>query len=240
MTRHALVTGGGTGLGLAITRRLVTDGMTVTIAGRRQEVLDDAAAALGPAVTTHAADVTDPASVSRLADALPDRVDVLVLNAGGTAPTTGDSLAALAEDWTTDFRLNVLSAVLVTEALLARLPRPGGRIVAMSSVAALRGAGSYGAAKGALNVWVTDLAARLAPDGITANAVAPGFIPETGFWDGRRSPEIVESRLARIPMGRSGSPDEVAALVGHLASVEAGFTTGQVIGIHGGTVLARL
>jgi len=240
MTRHALVTGGGTGLGLAITRRLVTDGMTVTIAGRRQEVLDDAAAALGPAVTTHAADVTDPASVSRLADALPDRVDVLVLNAGGTAPTTGDSLAALAEDWTTDFRLNVLSAVLVTEALLARLPRPGGRIVAMSSVAALRGAGSYGAAKGALNVWVTDMAARLAPDGITANAVAPGFIPETGFWDGRRSPEIVESRLARIPMGRSGSPDEVAALVGHLASVEAGFTTGQVIGIHGGTVLARL
>ena len=240
MTRHALVTGGGTGLGLAITRRLVTDGMTVTIAGRRQEVLDEAAAALGPAVTTHAADVTDPHAVAGLADALPDRVDVLVLNAGGTAPTTGESLAAVADDWTTDFRLNVLSAVLVTEALLPRLPRPGGRVVAMSSVAALRGAGSYGAAKGALNVWVTDLAGRLAADGITANAVAPGFIPETGFWDGRRSPEIVESRLARIPMGRSGSPDEVAALVGHLASVEAGFTTGQVIGIHGGTVLARL
>jgi 3-oxoacyl-[acyl-carrier protein] reductase len=240
MTRHALVTGGGTGLGLAITRRLVTDGMTVTIAGRRQEVLDEAAAALGPAVTTHAADVTDPHAVAGLADALPDRVDVLVLNAGGTAPTTGESLAAVADDWTTDFRLNVLSAVLVTEALLPRLPRPGGRVVAMSSVAALRGAGSYGAAKGALNVWVTDLAGRLASDGITANAVAPGFIPETGFWDGRRSPEIVESRLARIPMGRSGSPDEVAALVGHLVSVEAGFTTGQVIGIHGGTVLARL
>jgi 3-oxoacyl-[acyl-carrier protein] reductase len=240
MTRHALVTGGGTGLGLAITRRLVTDGMTVTIAGRRQDVLDAAAAELGPSVTTHAADVTDPAAVARLAEALPDRVDVLVLNAGGTAPTTGESLAALADDWTTDFRLNVLSAVLVTEALLPRLPRPGGRIVAMSSVAALRGAGSYGAAKGALNVWVTDLAARLAPDGITANAVAPGFIPETGFWDGRRSPEIVEGRLARIPMGRSGTPDEVAALVGHLASTDAGFTTGQVIGIHGGTVLARL
>ncbi len=240
MTRHALVTGGGTGLGLAITRRLVTDGMTVTIAGRRQDVLDAAAAELGPSVTTHAADVTDPDAVARLADALPDRVDVLVLNAGGTAPTTGESLAALADDWTTDFRLNVLSAVLVTEALLPRLPRPGGRIVAMSSVAALRGAGSYGAAKGALNVWVTDLAARLAPDGITANAVAPGFIPETGFWDGRRSPEIVEGRLARIPMGRSGTPDEVAALVGHLASTDAGFTTGQVIGIHGGTVLARL
>ena len=125
MTRHALVTGGGTGLGLAITRRLVTDGLTVTIAGRRQDVLDSAADELGPAVTTHAADVTDPEAVAGLADALPDHVDVLVLNAGGTAPSTGDSLAALADDWTTDFRSNVLSAVLVTEALLPRLPRPG-------------------------------------------------------------------------------------------------------------------
>ena len=240
MTRHALVTGGGTGLGLAITRRLVADGMTVTIVGRRQAVLDDAAAELGTSVTTHAADVTDPEAVAALADAVPGPVDVLVHNAGGNAPTSGDSLASLADDWVADYRLNVVSAVLVTEAFLPRLPRPGGRIVAVSSVAALRGAGSYGAAKGALNVWVTDLAGRLAPDGITANAIAPGFIPETGFWDGRRTPEIVQGRLARIPMGRSGTPDEIAALVGHLASPEAGFTTGQVIGIHGGTVLARL
>ena len=240
MTRHALVTGGGTGLGLAITRRLVGDGLSVTIVGRRRSVLDDAAAELGPSVTTHVADVTDPDAVASLADALPERLDVLVHNAGGNAPTSGDSLTSLADDWVADYRLNVVSAVLVTEVCLPRLSRPGGRIVAVSSVAALRGAGSYGAAKGALNVWVTDLAGRLAGDGITVNAVAPGFVPETGFWDGRRSPEIVESRLARIPMGRSGTPDEIAALVGHLASSEAGFTTGQVIGIHGGTVLARL
>ncbi len=240
MTRHALVTGGGTGLGLAITRRLVADGLTVTIVGRRQSVLDDAASALGPSVTTHAADVTDPDAVTALAEAVTGQVDVLVHNAGGTTKSSGDSPAALADDWVADYRLNVVSAVLVTEAFLPRLPRPGGRIIAVSSVAALRGAGSYGAAKGALNVWVTDLAGRLAADGITANAVAPGFVPETGFWDGRRTPEIVEGRLARIPMGRSGSPDEIAALVSHLASTEAGFTTGQVIGIHGGTVLARL
>jgi 3-oxoacyl-[acyl-carrier protein] reductase len=240
MTRHALVTGGGTGLGLAITRRLVADGLAVTIVGRRADVLARVADELGDPVSICPADLTDPEAVARLADRMPDRLDVMVHNAGGTSPTTGHTLADIANDWIADYRLNVVSAVLVHAALQDRLARPGGRIIVMSSVAALRGSGSYGAAKGALNVWVTDLAASLAPEGITVNAVAPGFIPDTGFWDDRRTPELVEQRSARIPMGRPGTPEEVAALVAHLASEQAGFTTGQVIGIHGGTVLARL
>lgn len=245
MTRTAVVTGGGTGLGRAIAARLAADGLAVSIVGRRAETLEAAAKQINGAVgadrvTYVVADCADPGDVRALADACPDRLDVLVLNAGGFTPASGDDLKSLADEWAADYRLNVLTAVLPVEALLPRLARPGGRIVAMSSISGLRGHGSYGAAKGAINTWITGLAAEIAADGITANAVAPGFVPDTEFWDSRRSPELIEERTSRIPVGRPGTPEEVAALVAHLTSSEAGFTTGQVVGIHGGALLARL
>lgn len=142
--------------------------------------------------------------------------------------------------WIEEFRLNVLTTVLLGEALLPAMPRPGGRIVAMSSVAALRGAGSYGAAKAAINSWVTGTAAAVAADGIAVNAVAPGFVPDTEFWAGRLDDAEFQRRLARVPMGRPGTVEEIAAAVAYLASPDAGWTTGQVLGVHGGAVLARL
>ena len=234
--RTAVVTGGGTGIGRAVARRLAADGDDVVIVGRRREVLEETAAG---AMRVEVADLRDPAEVAALAERL-GAVDVLVLNAGGSLEPRDGSLAATADLWLDEFRLNVLTTVLLGEALLPAMPRPGGRIIAMSSVAALRGAGSYGAAKAAINSWVTGTAARVAADGIAVNAVAPGFVPDTEFWAGRLDDAEYARRLARVPMGRPGTVEEVAAAVAYLASPDGGWTTGQVLGVHGGAVLARL
>jgi 3-oxoacyl-[acyl-carrier protein] reductase len=246
VARHAVVSGGGTGIGKAVARRLAADGARVTILGRRAGSLARAALEINDAtgadrVSTLAADLVDPAQVADAAAEIraAGAVDVLVLNAGGNFGGDASSLEELAEAWRRDFEGNVLTAVLLTEALLPDLPRPGGRIVAISSVAALRGAGSYGAAKAAMHGWVLSLATQLGPDGITVNAVAPGFIPDTGFWEGRLTDAIVASRVDVTPVGRPGTPEEVAEAVAYLASEQAGFTTGQILQVNGGMVLGR-
>jgi 3-oxoacyl-[acyl-carrier protein] reductase len=244
--KRAIVSGGGTGIGRACARRLASDGFEVVILGRRidvltqtaKEVSDDVGAA---SVTAEPCDLEDPKAVGALAERLGEgpTIDVLVNNAGGVSLDATESLEELATGWRRDFDNNVLTAVLLTEALLPRITRPGGRIVAMSSVAAFRGAGSYGAAKAAINAWVYGMSAALAGDGITVNAVAPGFVPDTEFWDSRRSDDLIASRSEGIPIGRPGTPDEVAEAVAYFASPGAGWTTGQIMHVNGGTVLGR-
>ncbi|BDZ58185.1 SDR family NAD(P)-dependent oxidoreductase [Barrientosiimonas endolithica] len=248
MTRRIVITGGGTGIGRAVATRLLAEEPDLVLVGRRDSVLQEAAGELRALdetaqVTTLTCDLTDPDQVQRLSDTLHDgpQIDVFVANAGGNYGLGAGTLEEVAAAWRRDFDGNVLSAVLPVHALLDHVSRPGGRIVAMSSIAALRGSGAYGAAKAALNAWALSLANDVAPDGITVNAVAPGFVPDTEFWRDRiaADPAIVEDRTAPIPMGRPGTPDEVAEAVAYFASPDAGWTTGQILQVNGGTLLGR-
>jgi NAD(P)-dependent dehydrogenase (short-subunit alcohol dehydrogenase family) len=168
--RFVVVSGGGTGIGRATARAFAKSGDRVAILGRRGDVLERAAAELGAVAIQ--ADLTDPAQVETAVASLPEVVDVLVNNAGGVPEidVEGGALDGLGQLWDAVWRSNVVSAVLLTEALLPRLHRPGGRIVNLSSIAALRGNGAYGAAKAGIVAWTYSLAKRLGADGITANA----------------------------------------------------------------------
>ncbi|MFD6260894.1 SDR family NAD(P)-dependent oxidoreductase [Micromonospora chalcea] len=245
--RLAVVSGGGTGIGASVARGLVDDGFDVMVVGRRGDVLEAAARRIcaesgrDGAVTAVVADLTDPGQVGAVVDAVGERaVDAVVNNAGGFLGGSTDSLAGVADWWRANLDANVLTAVLLTEALLPALRRPGGRVVLLSSIAAQRGgAGPYSAAKAALHGWAYDLAAQLGPDQITVNVVSPGYVAETEFFGDRMTPEGHAKRVAATLVGRAGVPDDIAAAVSYLVGPSAGYVTGQVLGVNGGSVLGR-
>ncbi|HEY0237181.1 MAG TPA: SDR family oxidoreductase [Friedmanniella sp.] len=245
--RVAVVSGGGTGIGRAIAAGLASDGFDVVVLGRRAEILGEAADALNAGlgvdrVTWRRTDLTDPRAVQALADELAEvhgTVDALVNNAGGTSIPEADDLSSVAEAWRSAYEQNVLSAVLLTHAVAPLLRRPGGRIVLIGSMTSRTGGGTaaYGAAKAALNGWVVSLSAAHAAEGISANVVLPGYVPGTGLGGGFEMPEELHDRIvSRIAAGRAGLPEDAAALVRFLVSEDAGFLTGQVIEVNGGTL----
>ncbi|WP_433222860.1 SDR family NAD(P)-dependent oxidoreductase [Microtetraspora malaysiensis] len=241
--RNVVITGGATGIGYAIARHFTEAGERVTITGRREHVLKDAAARLGVAYA--AFDATDPDAVSEAVKRLPATVHVLVNNAGGNtdrAHPAPQGLRAVAQAWRANLDLNLMSAVLVTTALLPRLGE-GARVVNIGSIAARgTGSGSYGAAKAALESWTADLAAELGGSGGsggTANLVAPGLVLDTEFFGDGLDEEGIRRRVASTRNGRPGTPHDVATTVGFLASPDAGHITGQVIHVNGGAYLGR-
>jgi 3-oxoacyl-[acyl-carrier protein] reductase len=240
MGKLAVVSGGGTGIGASIARALAADGYRVVIVGRRAAVLEATAKEIGDAVVPVTADLTAPSDVERLVSTVDSPVDVLVNNAGGLDVMHEDGLAGTADWWRRVYESNVLTAVLLTEALWDKLSRPGGRVILLSSVAAQRGRGGpYSAAKAALHGWVYDLARQLGPEGVTANVISPGYVADTEFFGDRLTAEGYAQRVDETLVKRAGRPADIAAAVRYLAGPDSGYVTGQILNVNGGVVFGR-
>ena len=237
----ALVTGGGVGIGRQIALRLARAGARVAVTYRTHEPDPELLDALGGSdAVTMSLDATSESEVATLAADLADRfdtLDVLVNNAGGLVKRA--TLAELdPELWRTILAVNLDSTYLVTRALLPMMTRGRGRVINIGSLAGHNGGGpgavAYATSKAAIVGFTRAVAKEVAADGITVNALAPGFIEATPFHETFTSAEARAATLAAIPVGRAGIPEDVAAAVHWLASADSGFVTGTVVDINGG------
>lgn len=248
--RAALVTGGGSGIGLACARWLVRDGCSVTLMGRTEAKVRDAAEAL-------AAEAPPGASVTWSAGSVADEADVEAAVAAGTGATGGLDVAVLAAGtgnagplllmekaaWQAVLDTNLTGAFLsLKHAGRAMARSGGGSIVGISSIAAVRThrfMGPYCVSKGGLDTLVENAADELGVAGIRVNSVRPGLVPTELAAALERDEQVRGDYLAQMPMGRLGTVDDVAALVRYLAGPESSWVTGQCISVDGGHHLRR-
>ncbi len=236
--RSAIVTGGAQGIGLAIVKRLAASGARVRIWDRDDALLAKAVAALGGTVTGDALDVTDPAAIERGTKSALEmlaRIDVLVNNAG-VAGMNKPTVDYPVEEWERVLRVNLTSQFLCCRALAPHMVRQGyGRIVNIASIAGKEGnpnAVAYSASKAGVIALTKSLGKELAPSGVLVNCVTPAAA-KTAIFD-QMTEQHINFMLSKIPMGRFVTVDEIASLVGWLASEDCAFSTGGVFDISGG------
>ncbi|MFN8591080.1 MAG: glucose 1-dehydrogenase [Thermomicrobiales bacterium] len=243
----ALVTGAGTGIGAAIAKRLAADGATVHVTGRRAENTQQTAAAIiaaGGTARWAVLDVSDGCAVAQViaaAAAQEGRLDILVANAAlaGLAAYLGPLTEVSDDQWRQIIDVN-LSGVFfcAREAARVMIPRRSGCIVTIGSVNSFTPEAdvpAYAAAKGGVLLLTKSLARDLGPYGIRVNGVAPGGTDTPRMEEAIATLGMTHEQLVgRIPLGRRGQSDEIAAVVAFLASDEASYISGQTIAVDGG------
>jgi len=234
------VTGAGRGIGRAIAEAFIREGARVAVADLDGAAAERAARELGEAAVAVRLDVTDPEAAWQAIDAFaesPGGLDILVNNAG----IAWDAPLVEMKDaqWDAVLRVNLYGAFHCTRAALRHMIRKRwGRIVNLSSIVGAYGEpnqANYAASKGALVAFTKTVAKEVASRGITANAIAPGFIA-TPLTD--QMPQATRDFIVGIvPLGRAGMPADIASAAVFLASEEAGYITGQVLHVNGGLLI---
>ena len=236
--RHAVITGGAAGLGLAIAQRLLASGAQVTLWDLDPSALSRAAQELGAGVQTVVVDVGEHASVVqavRQTVAKQPAIDALVNCAGVTGPNV-KVWDYPPEQWLKVMQVNLNGLFYCCRELVPHMrERNYGRIVNIASVAGKDGnpnASAYSASKAAVIALTKSLGKELADTGVRVNCVTPAAV-KTAIFD-QMTPEHIQFMLSKIPMGRFGTPQEVAAMVAWLCTEECSFSTGAVFDLSGG------
>ena len=238
--KTALVTGATGGLGGAIAKALQAQGATVALSGTRREILDALAAEIGERTHVLPCNLADKDEVEALvpkADEVMGQLDILVANAGITRDNLFVQLKD--DDWDQVIDVNLTSTFrLVRAAVRGMMRRRFGRVIGITSVVGVTGnpgQGNYAASKAGMIGLIKSVGAEYARRGITANCVAPGFIA-TPMTD-KLNEKQREAILSRVPAGRLGTAEDVAAAVVFLASNEANYMTGQTLHVNGGMAM---
>lgn len=233
--RHAVITGGAAGLGFAIAQRMLASGATVTLWDRDEAALAGAAQALGAGVQTVQVDVARHDSVVQAVAQTASKVDALVNSAGITGPNT--ALTSYPVDaWNQVMQVNINGIFHCCREIVPLMQKANyGRIVNIASVAGKDGnpnASAYSTSKAAVIGLTKSLGKELAGTGIRVNCVTPAAV-KTAIFD-QMTPEHIQFMLSKIPMGRFGLPEEIAAMVSWLCTEDCSFSTGAVFDLSGG------